>query len=307
MSRQDASGETVYKMSTFTELTGFSPELLRAWERRHGLLEPRRSVGGHRVYTESDRLVIQRVRALLDQGRSIGEIAQLGRARLLEDAQNAGKVLGAPPAPDAVRARIMDAAKRLDERALQRALDDAFAFASPLTVVEQIVVPVAREVGELWHMGAVSVASEHLLTGALVYRVQKLIELSLSPSRVEAPVICACFPGETHELGLLIIALYLVAAGRRVSYLGQSLPAEDLDQAIATLRPRAVCLSVSLPKSYEAHKRAVAALARKHKGEVAFVVGGPGCPERDPMMARASVALWPLSRPLAGFAEAVPS
>lgn len=305
MSRPDIDGGTVYKMSTFTELTGFSPELLRAWERRHALLEPRRSVGGHRVYTESDRLVIQRVRALLDQGRSIGEIAQIGRARLLEEAVSAAKVLGPAPAPEALRARILDAATRLDERELQRALDDAFAFASPLTVVEQIVVPVAREVGERWHEGSVSVASEHLLTGALVYRVQKLIELSVSPGRREAPVLCACFPGETHELGLLILALHLVADGRRVSYLGQALPLEDLAHAIDTLRPSAVCLSVSLERSFAAHKRAVAALARKHQGAVAFVVGGPGCPVRDPMMARAGVELWPLSRPLAGLAAAL--
>lgn len=299
------SGEIVYKMSTFTELTGFSPELLRAWERRHGLLEPRRSIGGHRVYTESDRLVIQRVRALMDQGRSIGEIAQLGRARLLEEAHSAGKLTGPAPAPDALRERIAQAAARLDERELQRALDEAFAYASPLSAVEQIVVPVARQVGDLWHQGAVSVASEHMLTGALVYRVQKLIELSVAPGRSEAPVLCACFPGETHELGLLVLTLHLAAGGRRVSYLGASLPVEDLDHAISTLRPRAVCLSVSIPSNYEAHKRTVAGLARKHREDVAFYVGGPGCPEKDPMFARAGVELWPVSRPLSGFAAAV--
>ena len=34
--------------------TGVSPELLRAWERRYGLLQPVRSAGGLRLYSTSD-------------------------------------------------------------------------------------------------------------------------------------------------------------------------------------------------------------------------------------------------------------
>ena len=40
----------LYKMGTLAELTGLSPILLRAWERRHDLLCPERTAGGHRLY-----------------------------------------------------------------------------------------------------------------------------------------------------------------------------------------------------------------------------------------------------------------
>ena len=75
----------MYKMGTIAELSGFSPELLRAWERRHALLEPERTEGGHRLYTDDDLRVLRRVKSLLDQGRSIGEVAQRGRAALLAE------------------------------------------------------------------------------------------------------------------------------------------------------------------------------------------------------------------------------
>ncbi len=41
----------LYKMGTLARITGLAPVLLRAWERRYGLLAPERTEGGHRMYT----------------------------------------------------------------------------------------------------------------------------------------------------------------------------------------------------------------------------------------------------------------
>jgi len=69
-----------------SRITGFSPALLRAWEQRHGFLEPGRSGGGTRLYTRDDVRILLRVRDLMATGRSIGEIAASGRRALLADA-----------------------------------------------------------------------------------------------------------------------------------------------------------------------------------------------------------------------------
>jgi hypothetical protein len=72
-----------HKTATVSRLTGFSPDLLRAWESRHRLLDPARGVGGQRLYSDEDLAVLRAVRMLLDEGRSIGEIAANGRQELL--------------------------------------------------------------------------------------------------------------------------------------------------------------------------------------------------------------------------------
>ena len=41
-----------YKIKTLSEMTGLGQALLRAWERRYGLLQPQRTPGGHRLYTQ---------------------------------------------------------------------------------------------------------------------------------------------------------------------------------------------------------------------------------------------------------------
>ena len=38
------------RIGELSQRTGISPELLRAWERRYGLLNPVRSSGGFRLY-----------------------------------------------------------------------------------------------------------------------------------------------------------------------------------------------------------------------------------------------------------------
>jgi DNA-binding transcriptional MerR regulator len=79
-------GNGRHKVGTVGRLTGFSPALLRAWEHRHQLLRPERGIGNQRLYTDDDVQVLWAVRAMLDSGRSIGEIAVLGRGALLASA-----------------------------------------------------------------------------------------------------------------------------------------------------------------------------------------------------------------------------
>ena len=69
-----------YKMGTIARLSGFSPDVLRVWERRHRLLSPERGPGGQRLYTDADLATLRRVKAQLEAGRTIGEIVAADRS-----------------------------------------------------------------------------------------------------------------------------------------------------------------------------------------------------------------------------------
>ena len=88
-------------MATVSRLTGFKPELLRAWESRHRLLAPDRGPGGQRLYSDKDMAILQGVRTLLDQGRAISEIAALGRRQLFELSKGSTEPPGSAEAPAA--------------------------------------------------------------------------------------------------------------------------------------------------------------------------------------------------------------
>jgi DNA-binding transcriptional MerR regulator len=69
----------LYGISVTSELTGVPPPNLRAYEAR-GLLEPERTSGGTRRYSDHDVARIKRITVLLEAGlnlRGIGEVLEL--------------------------------------------------------------------------------------------------------------------------------------------------------------------------------------------------------------------------------------
>ncbi len=284
----------VYKMKTVSRLTGFTPAVLRAWETRHKFLVPARMPSGHRLYTETDLRVLERVRERLEQGHSIGEIAVLGRERILAEAELAERLHSRPrkesPAAIASEARsalslglleelrraIVAAAQALDTRALDSALDRAFGSVSHAQVLPLVIRPAAEEIGELWAAGKVSVAAEHLASAAFVARLHELLAAHATTEPTAPLALVACLPDEQHEVGALAVAVHLAQGGHRVLYLGQSLPFEDLERACDLAAPAVVALSATREALLALHAPRLVELVRRRRVKTEFWLGGLG-------------------------------
>lgn len=283
-----------YRMATIARLTSFSPQRLRAWERRYELLRPKRGPGGHRLYGRDDLRVLRAVRELLDAGRSIGEINDIGRNALL------GRSLRSSDASKRVEEwtrGIVEAAQRVDDRKLQGILDDAFAALDPEQAIERVVLAAQRRIGHLWSHGQCTIASEHMATGTFVFRLRGLVEAEAPQAAAGSPsALCACVPGERHELGLLAMAYSLARQGVRITMLGADVPFADLHKTCATLEPRAILLSVSSGSLFEASKAELLEFRRRLAPSTAVVLGGSGAPRSDPDLQRSTVTLVPSAR-----------
>lgn len=128
--------EGFYKIATLAKLTGVSAVAIRNWERRYHLLHPHRTEGGHRLYTDADRATLRRVRKLLEEGRSIGEIASLVR----------GPFADSEPMPSSVAAPIKSGARRTSAKGAKSRddLDGALARGVLEALPQGILVTDAR-------------------------------------------------------------------------------------------------------------------------------------------------------------------
>jgi MerR family transcriptional regulator/heat shock protein HspR len=70
ISRRDISKRAVYVISVAAELTGVHPQTLRIYERK-GLLDPARTVGGSRRYSEVDLEKLRRIQDLTNAGLNL--------------------------------------------------------------------------------------------------------------------------------------------------------------------------------------------------------------------------------------------
>ncbi|MFF2246049.1 MerR family transcriptional regulator [Arthrobacter sp. NPDC058130] len=73
MERNTGRSAAVYAISVAAELVGTGQQNLRLYERR-GLLEPGRTAGGTRRYSEQDLDTLRRISELLDDGLNLAGI-----------------------------------------------------------------------------------------------------------------------------------------------------------------------------------------------------------------------------------------
>ena len=86
-------GPPLLRIGELSRRLGVSDHVLRAWESRYGLLQPVRSAGGFRLYSEADESRVRRMQTHLAHGLSAAEAA---RAVLGEDSGTRRTMAGPP-------------------------------------------------------------------------------------------------------------------------------------------------------------------------------------------------------------------
>ena len=278
-----------YPMRAVTRRTGLSPDVLRVWERRYGVVRPERSEGGQRLYSEADieRLLLLH-RATL-AGHSIREVAGLDAAALRTLLRDAGELApnGVSPAPprsaeelDAALAEAMAAVERLDGAALEGTLKRAALARSSTWVLDRVMGPLLHRIGERWHDGTLSPAHEHLAS-ATVRRVLAWIVDAYEPHEGAPRVVIATPAGETHELGAMLAAAAAAEEGWRTVYLGPDLPAANVAAAAAQVGARAVALSLIYPTPAARLVEEIRQLRGALPASVPLLLGGPAAERHE--------------------------
>jgi DNA-binding transcriptional MerR regulator len=254
------------RIGELAKRTGVSPELLRAWEQRYGLLQPTRTAGGFRLYSAADEARVRRMQDYVSGGLAAAQAARL--------------VLSGEPAPrttspsrtilDDEAGNLAAALDRLDEPAANTALDRLFSTYTVETVLQEVVIPHLHRLGERWEAGEVSVAQEHFASNLIRGR---LLSLAQGWGRGRGPgAVLACIPGEHHELGLLAFGVALGRRGWRITYLGADSPIGTIAEITRSLQPAIVVLTSVAPDNFLEHAREIADLAK----QVQVVIAGAG-------------------------------
>lgn len=77
MNSNNLNHSDYFPIRELSERTEVNTVTLRAWERRYGLLKPKRSSKGHRLYCEQDVATIEKVLALVARGVPISKVKPL--------------------------------------------------------------------------------------------------------------------------------------------------------------------------------------------------------------------------------------
>jgi len=247
------------RIGELSKRVGVSPELLRAWETRYGLVDPERTPGGLRLYSKDDEQRVIEMRRQIAAGLSAAEAARV-----------ALRALATPASMERLLSDLDSTLAALDEPAAQAALDRTFQSLDLETALARVILPYLHDVGERWAATDVGVEQEHFASNVIGGRLR-----TLARGWGEGDGDCAllaCPPGEQHELGLLCFGLLLREAGWRIAYLGADTPPVDVATAIPELSPALVVFGAIIAQRFIDAADGIRALSAQTR----VAIGGAG-------------------------------
>jgi len=272
------------------ERTGLSPHVLRVWERRYRAIEPTRTEGGRRLYSDAD---IERLRLMAlatTAGRGISQVARLPTkelTRLVRDDEEARRQVGASDRARTARtsgaaeedvAAARGRARALDVVGLERVLRRSAALVGAGAFLDTVATPLLKRIGEERDAGGLAPGEEQLVLVALRRIIEGVVPILMVSG--DAPNLLVATPvGDRHEIEAVMATAVAAIESWRVTYLGPGVPVSEI--AVAAANTSAHAVSVTLPRGggHDLLLHGLRALRVRLGPRVPLLVGGPGALE----------------------------
>ena len=283
---------TMHPVRVVAQRTGLSPDVLRAWEKRYSVVQPVRSAGGQRLYSDADLERLSLLARAIAGGRNIGQISELSLRDLenliTEDetqrASSARTAAGRQLRASCFLTLAMNAVAELDMFELEEVLRRATMHLSTVVAIDEVIVPLLHEVGKKWAAGEITPAHEHL--GSVAVRRVLAWMQSSAVVPANAPVAVVGTPADQrHELGAKIVATTTSYESWKVVYVGSDLPAESIAVAAKQSGARLIALSLIYPTHCPHMLEQLRAIREMVPPEVLIVTGGTGAQAQRDMIA----------------------
>ena len=231
----DIKGFTTIEVA---RLCRVSDATVKRWEEA-GLLKSERTSGGHRRFRPEEVARFQREQNLgLKQNHGDESVSKTtNRARAKKNYTESG---------------FLQTLIEGGEEAVSSIFITAHLEGTPLTeIIDRLICPAMRDIGELWHREEISVTQEHLATRTAVSAIYKLRSVLPVPEMKNGLAMCCALEGDLHELPTLLAQITLENEGLEVVNFGASVPLYSLIDEVSRHSPNLVCISATIINDLE--------------------------------------------------------
>lgn len=234
-----------YSIKDVEVLSGVKAHTLRIWEQRYGFMKPNRTDTNIRYYTDEELRRILNVSLLNRNGFKISKIAVMSDAAVSKEVLHLEKEVHTP---DNLLDTMVHAMLDFDEQKFEDTLNTALEKMDFQKVFSDLMFPFLVRTGVLWSVGTVRPAQEHFMSNLirrkLIAGIDKLV---VKPDENSKRFVLFLPEGETHELLLLFTEYMLRSNNHQVTYLGNSVPFEDIEYISNHLKPHFLVAYFTVP------------------------------------------------------------
>ena len=228
-----------YSIKDLERLSGVKAHTIRIWEQRYNLLQPDRTDTNIRLYNDQDVKLLLNVSLLLKHGGKISHICKLS---VQEIAGKIGELANAnisrEPFCESQVNSLVVAMLQFEELRFEETLADCIEKMGFEFTMLNVIIPFLQKIGMMWLSGESSILQEHFISNLIRRKMLVAIDSLPIVDNPKAETFLLFLPeSELHEVGLLFSKYLLKARGKRVMYLGQSLPREDVQIYCREFKP----------------------------------------------------------------------
>lgn len=269
----------MYFIQQVSDMSGLSKQVIRKWEERYQLVQPKRLENGYRVYSDADINALLSVKSLSGQGHAIKQAVKLTKERsVTEDTiPELPQTYEHPPVLHDFVFQLLEKGTYCDELELKLIVQQAYHSFGLADFLTTVIVPFLNEVGNRWHRNEWNEYQESV--SSLVVR-DFLAQIRRNfQCREDAPLIVgACLPYERHEIPLHILLLHFMLKGWNTILVGSSPAPGSIESLVVKLKPSKVLLSASTLTPFENDPELLNRLDQfaLAQPQIEFFLGGPG-------------------------------
>ena len=232
-----------YSIRDLEQLSGIKAHTLRIWEQRYNILAPQRTDTNIRFYGDQELKLILNISVLKDHGYKISEIAKLDDEELKKEVRFLSESqLKFPDQINALTIAMID----LDEDAFEETVNHTIATFDLEDTMINVIYPFLSKIGILWLTGSIGPSQEHFISNLIRQKIIVAIDNLPKIDTTNSDKIVIFNPeGEYHEIGILFANYIFKSQGKKVIYLGQSLPFDDVRFVIENQSPHYIFTSIT--------------------------------------------------------------
>lgn len=226
---------TVYSIKDLEKLSGIKAHTLRIWEKRYGIIKPRRTETNIRYFLDDDLKEVLNIALLNKNGVKISKIADMQKYEIAEAVKDI--TVKAIPAEineiDALAIAILD----LDETMCRAIINRVVTRIGFEQSIEELIYPMLDKLGLMWISGSLKRIHETFITALLKNRVCSEIENIETSVNPRSKFIIYLPQKEDHELSMLFLEYKLKVKNASVINLGVDISVDDLIDACTIYQP----------------------------------------------------------------------
>lgn len=222
----------VYSIKDLENLSGVKAHTLRIWEKRYGILTPKRTGTNVRYYLDEDLKMLLNISLLNKQGIKISKIACMTHHEIQKKVAEISEV---DPSWEGQLDALTISLIELNEEKASRIIDKNIEQRGFRNTMLEVIYPLLDKLAMMWLSGSVTAVHEKFVT----HLIKRKCCVEIDNLQVVHPELFLIYlpEGESNELSLLFLHGLIKSYGFRVIDAGVDVNIEDLKDAIGIRKP----------------------------------------------------------------------